>query len=116
MKYKYHLRPGYQSQKLLIEIFSGAENEDFFPDFFDSIIEINPKVVKINELWMNDEYLLDVNSDIGSFSISKDIWDLAFIMSEDNQECLNKINLILLKDQNFQKVEVNFDDYKLKTI
>jgi hypothetical protein len=33
-------------------------------------------------------------------------------MSEDNQECLNKINLILLKDQNFQKVEVNFDNYK----
>ena len=24
---------------------------------------------------------------------------------------IKKINLILLKDQNFQKVEVNFDDY-----
>lgn len=66
----------------------------------------------INDLWINDEYLLDVNSDIGSFSISKDIWGFAFIMSEENQECLNKINLILLKDQNFQKVEVNFDHYK----
>jgi len=112
MKYKYHFRPGYKSQKLLIEIFNGAENENFFTDFFDSIIEINPKVETINDLWMNDEYLVDVNSDIGSFSISKDIWGFAFIMSEENQECLNKINLILLKDQNFQKVEVNFDHYK----
>ena len=112
MKYKYHLRPGYKSQKLLIEIFSGAENEDFFTDFFDSIVEINPKVDTINDLWINDEYLLYINSDIGSFSISKDIWGFAFIMSEENQECLNKINLILLKNQNFQKVEVNFDNYK----
>lgn len=111
MKYKYHLRPEYKSQKLLIEIFSGVENEDFFSEFFDSIVEINPKVDRINDLWMNDEYILDVNSDIGSFSISKDIWDLAFIMTE-NQDCLNQINLLLLKDQNFQKIEVNFDDYK----
>lgn len=111
MKYKYHLRPEYKSQKLLIEIFSGVKNEDFFSEFFDSIVEINPKVDRINDLWMNDEYILDIKSDIGSFSISKDIWDLAFIMTE-NQECLNQINLLLLKDQNFQKIEVNFDDYK----
>jgi hypothetical protein len=112
MKYKYHLRPGYKSQNLLIDIFSGAENEDFFSDFFDSIAAINPIVDKINDLWMNDEYLLDFTSDIGSFSISKDIWGFAFIMSDDNQESLNTINLILLKDLNFQKVEVNFEDYK----
>lgn len=112
MKYKYHLRPGYKSQKLLIDIFNGAENEDFFSDFFDSIIEINPIVDKINDLWMNDEYLLDVTSDIGSFSISKDIWGFAFVTSEDNQEGLNKINMILLENKNFQKIEVNFEDYK----
>lgn len=111
MKYKYHLRPEYKSQISLIEIFSGVENEDFFSEFFDSIVEINAKVDRINDLWMNDEYILDIKSDIGSFSISKDIWDLAFIMTE-NQECLNQINLLLLKDQNFQKIEVNFDDYK----
>jgi hypothetical protein len=112
MKYKYHLRPAYKSQKLLIEIFGGAENEGFFSDFFDSITEINPIVDKISDLWMNDEYIFDVSSEIGSFSISKDIWGFAFILSDDNQECLNKINLMLLKDQNFQKIEVNFEDYK----
>jgi hypothetical protein len=112
MKYKYHLRPGYKSQDLLIEIFYGAENEDFFTDFFNSISDINPIVDKINDLWINNDYLLDVTSDIGTFSLSKDIWDLAFIMSENNQECINRINSILLQDDNFQKVEVNFEDYK----
>nr|WP_199001590.1 hypothetical protein [Flavobacterium sp. ASV13] len=112
MKYKYHLRPGYKSQNLLIEIFNGAENEDFFSDFFNTIIEINPKFEKVNELWMNDEYLFEITSDIGSFSISKDIWDLVFIMSEDHKECISKINLLLLKNQKFQKIEVNFEDFK----
>jgi len=112
MKYKYHLRPGYQSEDLLIEIFYGTENKNFFSDFFDSIAKINPEVEKMTDLWMNDEYIFYVNSDIGAFSISKDIWDLVFIMSDYNQECLEKINLLLLEDKNFQKVEVNFENYK----
>jgi len=112
MKYKYNFRPGYKSQDLLIEIFSGAENEDFLSDFLNAISEINPKVDSIKNLWMNDEHLFEITSDAGFFILSKDIWDLAFIMSDENQECLNTINSILLKDQNFQKTEVNFDDYK----
>ena len=112
MKYKYHLRPGYKSQKLLIEIFSGVEDEYFLTDLLDSIAAINPIVEKINDLWMNDEILMEVRSDLGSFSISKDIWDLAFIMSDDNQECINSINLLLSGNENFQKIEVNFEDYK----
>jgi hypothetical protein len=111
MKYKYYLRPGYKSQDLLIEIVSGAEDEYFLTDLLDSLSEINPKVDKMNDLWMNDEIEIEVSSDIGLFYVSKDIWDLAFIMS-DNQECINKINLILLKDKNFHKTEVNFEDYK----
>jgi len=112
MKYKYHLRPGYKSQDLLIEIFSGVEDEYFLTDLLDSIAAINPIVEKINDLWMNDEILMEVRSDLGSFSISKDIWDLAFIMSDDNQECINSINLLLSGNENFQKIEVNFEDYK----
>lgn len=111
-KYKYRFRPEYNSENLLIEIFSGVENQSFFSDFVNSIMEINPKIGEISDLWMNDEYILEVQSDIGNFLLSKDIWDLVFIMSENNQECLNRINSILLKDNRFEKVEVNFDDYK----
>ncbi|MFZ0599622.1 MAG: hypothetical protein WAM46_21720 [Flavobacterium sp.] len=112
MKYKYHLRPGYKAQELLIDIFSGAENEDFFPDFFDSIAAINPEVNTINDLWINDEYLLDVKSDIGSFSISKDIWGFTFIMADENQECIIRIDLLLSENKNFQKIEVDFENYR----
>ncbi|WP_163409462.1 hypothetical protein [Flavobacterium ajazii] len=112
MKYKYHLRPGYKSQDLLIEIFNGVEDDSFLTDLLDSIAVIKPKVDKINDLWINDEILMEVSSEIGLFSISKDIWDFAFIMSDDNQECVKKIELLLSTNKNFQKIEVDFEDYK----
>ncbi|KIX22654.1 hypothetical protein SY27_02185 [Flavobacterium sp. 316] len=111
-KYKYHFRPEYNSKNLLIAFISGVENENFISDLFNSIVEINPKITEISDLWMNDEYLFEIDSDMGTFLYSKDIWDLAFLMSKDNQECLHKINSILSKDEKFEKVEVNFNTYK----
>ena len=113
MKYKYHFRPAYNSEDLLIEIFSGVEDKNFITDLFNSIKEINPEIESIMDLWMNDEVIFQVKSDIGFFSISKDIWDFAFIQSEKDQECMNKINSILFKNIHFQKVEVDFENYKL---
>ncbi|MCW0487193.1 hypothetical protein [Riemerella anatipestifer] len=109
--YKYHLRPEYKSENLLIEIFSGVENEKFLSELLNSISEINPKIEAIADLWMSDEIILTIYSECGNFSLSKDIWNLAFIMS-NNQKCIHKINSILSKDARFEKVEVNFDDYK----
>ena len=111
-KYKYRLRPEYSSENLLIEFINGVENKSFLPDLLNSINEINPKTEKIADVWMNDEITFMISSEIGEFFLSKDIWNLAFIMSENNQECVNRINSILLNDERFEKVEVNFDDYK----
>ncbi|WP_289664422.1 hypothetical protein [Flavobacterium panacagri] len=110
--YKYHFRPGYQSKELLIAIFSGAESESFLFDFLHIIREINPKTTDILDLWMNDEILMTYNSEIGEFTISKDIWGFAFIMADDNQDGLYKINSILEKSELFEKVEVDFENYK----
>lgn len=51
---------------------------------------------------------------MGEFTISKDIFGFVFIMAENNQECISKINSILEVTENFEKVVVNFEDYKLK--
>lgn len=111
-KYKYHYRPEYKSRKYLIEIFSGVEDKRFVSELFDSIKEINPKITGFEDLWMNDEVVFIVDSSLGKFSLSKDIWNLAFIMEEDNPECIERINAILMKDLRFEKVEVNPDNYK----
>ncbi len=112
--YKYHFRPEYGSEKLLIEIFNSLEKEEFLSDFLDAIKILKPKVVDLEDLWMNDEILINVNSEMGEFILSKDTWGFVFLMSENNQECLFRINSILEITENFEKVEVDFEDYKLK--
>ena len=113
VKYKFRYRPGYGSDNLLIEFFYGVENEDFGTDLFDAIKEINPKLTGREDLWMNDEILYTINSDLGQFTLSKDIWDLAFLMADDNQSCVLQINNLLLTDNRFEKIEVDFKDFKL---
>lgn len=112
-KYKFHYRPGYGSDELLIEFFKGVEKENFGIDFFDAIKEINPILLGKEDLWMNDEIIYTINTDHGKFTLSKNVWDIAFIISENNQACLLQINNMLLKDERFEKIEVDFNDYKI---
>jgi len=109
--YKYLLRPGFVSNKLLIQIFSGVEKENFFSDFLNTIAELKPKIVDIHDLWMNDEILFEIDSEKGIFTFSKDICDLAFIMAENNQECILQINSILESSEIFKKINPDFDKY-----
>ncbi|RZJ52807.1 MAG: hypothetical protein EOO44_10665 [Flavobacterium sp.] len=110
--YQYHFRPGYKSQELLIDIFGGAESDTFNSDLLNAIAEIKPKMTDIVDLWMNDEVMMTFDSDVGQFTISKDIWGFAFIMAESNQEGLARINSILENSEMFEKVEVDFENYK----
>jgi hypothetical protein len=110
--YKYRYRLGYDSESFLIEFVNGVENETFMTDIFDVIKEINPKLIEHYDLWMNNEILYKINSDLGQFTLTKDIWDFAFLLADDNQSCLLKINNMLLKDNRFEKIEVDFNDIK----
>jgi hypothetical protein len=112
VKYKYYFRPAYKSTDLLIEVFSGAENENFGKDFLDAIKTLRPIIVDLKDLWMNNEIILKIGSDLGDFLYSKDIWDFAFVMAENNQTCLAQINLLLMNDGRFEKIEVDFENYK----
>lgn len=114
--YKYYYRPEYGSEDLLLEFIRGVENETFMTDLLDAIKSIQPKIIDLHDLWMNDEVLYTINSTLGEFTFSKDIWDLAFIMVDNNQICIAKINELLVADNRFEKIEVNFEDYKTKVI
>lgn len=100
-QYKYYYRPGYGSDKLLIEFFEGAEDELFFKYLFEAIADLQPVVKHIEDLWMNDEYVLTVESEMGEFIYSKDIWGLAFIMGENNQQVIDKIDELLSVNPKF---------------
>lgn len=111
--YKYHLRPGYGSDELLLEFINlDASDSNFEKDFFVVIDRIHPEVHSVHDLWMNDEVVLDVQSDKGSFSFHKDIWDYVFIMADENQPCIISIDEILRNSNLFEKVDVDFEKYK----
>lgn len=109
--YKYKLRPGYKSKALLIEFFSGVEKDVFEMDINLALSEIEPEMIKAEDLWMNDEVLYFYNSKIGTYTLSKDNWNNAFITSEENQNGIIAIEQLLMKSQKFEKIEVDFDEY-----
>jgi len=111
--YKYYLRPAYGSDELLLEFSINSDVQEFFKDLFKTLESIDPKIESLDDLWMNDEVLLHVDSIQGRFLLSKDVWGFAFIMAEKNQSCIKFINDILVKSSLFEKVEVDFENYKI---
>lgn len=109
--YKYKLRPAYKSKELLIEIFSGVENDAFEMDVNLALTDIEPELIEEEDLWMNDEVLYVYNSKIGTYTLSKDIWNNAFIISEENQNGIIVIEKLLMKNPKFEKIEADFDKY-----
>ncbi|BAV05466.1 hypothetical protein SAMN05421788_10582 [Filimonas lacunae] len=110
--YTYHLRPGYGSDKLLLEFFINNPDSGFEKDLLDTLQEIRPNIEHVDDMWMNDEILLTISCDKGTFLYSKDIWGFAFIMAEQNQPCIIAIDAILNKSPLFQKEEVDYAIYK----
>ncbi|KAA5549053.1 hypothetical protein [Adhaeribacter rhizoryzae] len=110
--YNYRIRLGYGSGKLLIEFVKGVEKENFLTDLKEALSPINLEFEEILELWMNNEVLFHVNSSEGKFLLSKDIWDFAFILADDNQECVKRIDQILSKSKFFIKEEVDLSKNK----
>ena len=110
--YTYLFRPGYGSDKLLLEFILDSTDTEFNQDLLTTLKDISPVIESIQDLWMNDEVLLVMSSTQGGFVLSKDIWGFAFITAEENQACLKLIDHILNNSSLFEKEEVDFKDYE----
>jgi len=104
-KYKYRLRPCHDNLEILIEFIN--IDSDFISCFIDSLAEINPRVTDIEDLWVNDEVLLHIQTERGTFLFSKDIYDFVFIMSEENQYIIYQIDELLEKNNVFLKIDLS---------
>jgi len=109
--YRYRLRPGYGSKELLIELLPESANQAFFDELLEVLKQVNAKVIDVLDLWMNDEVLLTFEGDLGSFMVSKDIWDFVFIMAPDNQPAILKIEKALCANARFHTELVDFSKY-----
>jgi hypothetical protein len=104
-RYKFSFRQAYGSDKMLIEFITGVEREEFLPDFLDAIKNFHPKLESAVDLWMNDEIQFKVNSDLGDFLFSKDIWGFAFVWADENQHGIKKISDLLAIDSRFEATD-----------
>ena len=111
-KYSYLLRPGYGSEALLIEFVKGPIDAAFWLALSASLSEINFQLGAVKEIWMNDEHHINATSDAGTFLITKDIWDFVFILADDNQGGLRRVDQILAESADFQKDEADFEKYR----
>lgn len=104
MKYKYNLRTGYDTAHLLIEFTNITNRQHFVTVLFEAINELNPLRQEVVDMWMNDEMLIKVNCDIGKFDLSIDIWGLAFIFSNESQDCITRVFSILNVSSSFVEI------------
>lgn len=110
--YKYHYRPWLGSEKLFLEFISGVDNTSFLTDILDALKSITPNVIGYPEACMSDDTIYLIDSLNGKFTLSKSTWGSASIFADDNQQCIDKINNILIEDVRFKKIEVDYNDYK----
>ncbi|PHR46508.1 MAG: hypothetical protein COA32_10210 [Fluviicola sp.] len=113
LNYSYKLRPAYNSKEQLIE-FVKIGNADSFMKKLISVLGKNGfSLDDISDVWMNDEIWIHLKSSSGKITITKDIWDMIFILGEKNQEDINRINQILIDSGQFEKIEINPEEYNI---
>ena len=111
-KYEYRIRPGYGSENILIEFTKNCDGNEFHESLKNVLGKINVKSKQIDDLWMNDEMLYHIKSDIGKFQISSDSWGGLFILADNNQEAINELGYLLSHDDRFLKEEVDYKKYR----
>lgn len=109
--YAYKLRPAYGKTDLLLE-FTRTGNVDTFVEHLTQLLrnhgfELNGSA----DIWMNDEVWVYLKSKQGQVILTKDIWDMVFILGKDNQTALLKIDEILMNSKLFEKESVDFKNY-----
>jgi hypothetical protein len=102
----------YGSEQLLIELLPKSADDTFFCELLQVLKQVNAKVADVRDVWMNDEVWLSFNSDVGPFLVTKDIWDLVFIMAPENEAAIPKIAEALRANAQFQSEVVDFDEYR----
>lgn len=104
MKYKYKYRKSAHSENFIIEFFQLDDADDLVYTLLDLLRDIKAKVKRIPENSFDDEYQLEVATDIGKFRISRQAFDGVLIFSEENNTALEKLNALLSHDGRFERI------------
>ena len=109
-KHTYKVRPGYGSDKLLIEFGADSSDERFVSDL-RSVLAEHDLIPKSKEDLVF-KYRFTYDSPSGPFELDDDEWGSLWVHADDNQDAIHYVDRILGESGRFQKEEVNYEDYK----
>ncbi len=107
MMYHYNVRPGYRSQKNLIEFRESADNQGFMQALRHVLDDAHMKTVGTEDLWMNDEIIDHMNGRGGPCELSVDTWGNVFSLAEEHQAGIAYLAQQLTKSHAFEQEEVD---------
>ncbi len=109
--YRFKVRPGYKSSELLIDFTIDKADDLFFGALYGALKPLNVSNIDLTDLWVNDEVILHCNSDLGEFEITRDTYDLVFIMATNNQRVIKKIGELLSENKSFTQQSFDPSEY-----
>lgn len=109
--FTFAVRPSYKSKDLLIDFREGSGSDEMISAMKAVLAEADIKVIGKLDLWQNDEMLYKIDSKFGKFEISSDNWGCVFILAPDNQPAINSLASLFSESSQFQKEEVDFEQY-----
>lgn len=107
--YRYRVRPGYGSSKLLVEFMTDASDEAFVGALRAIFMANGIKTRGTEEHVFLAAATMD--SPAGVFEVDHDEWSMVSVHAEENQEAIHFVDRILAASGQFQKEEVDFGEY-----
>jgi len=105
--FQYIFRKGSDKSNIwLIEFWKIQNADKLIGEILKILDSLDFKAGEIEEIWMNDEILINASSEEGEIIISRDIYDLVFILPKDeNNIIINKVEKELNKSDKFKRVQ-----------
>lgn len=110
--YRYYVRPGYGSGKLMIEFIGLTEGPEFWLTLESALAPLNAHLERAVDLWVNDTMLYEYRSNTGRFTVSEDIWGFVFLEPLDNAPTLYAIDAALVWSGRFRCDETDWRKYE----
>ncbi|BAV06836.1 hypothetical protein SAMN05421788_102530 [Filimonas lacunae] len=98
---QYYYKKTYSAGEAQIVFFKGTESDGIFRNVFGALSSARPMIRNIGELWTNNEMVVNVDSDLGNFVLSKDMSNTSCIVARKNAKCIEQIDQLLAADPMF---------------
>jgi len=104
----YKVRPGYESNNLLIEFIPDSSEEKLIADLNAVLKEAGLTYRSIKDWFLIPRY----KTPTGPFEVDYDEWGFVWILADENQAAIHLLDKVLQKSGLFHKEDVDYKQYE----